>query len=392
MLMGVPVIGISDSGGARIQEGVNALAGYAEVFQRNVNASGVIPQISLILGPCAGGAVYSPAMTDFIFMVKDSSYMFVTGPEVVKTVTGEVITKEQLGGSKTHTSVSGVAHLAFENEIDLLEQTRDFFNFLPLSNGQKPPKVQTSDDKKRLCPNLLDIVPPSPNAPYDMKKIIKTIVDESYFFETMTDYAKNIITGFARMNGRTVAIIANQPCEMAGVLDINSSCKAARFVRFANAFNIPIITLVDVPGFLPGVQQEYGGIIRHGAKLLFAYAEATVPKITIITRKAYGGAYDVMSSKHLRGDANYAWPSAEIAVMGPEGAVQIIHRESKRDKKELEQEYREKFATPLKAAQKGYLDDIISPTETRKRICEDLEVLETKVLENPKKKLSNIPL
>lgn len=392
MLMGVPVIGISDSGGARIQEGVNALAGYAEVFQRNVNASGVIPQLSLILGPCAGGAVYSPAMTDFIFMVKETSYMFVTGPDVVKTVTGENVTKEQLGGSKTHTSVSGVAHMAFENEIELLEQTREFFNLLPLSNTQKVPKIETSDDKNRLCHNLQDIIPSNPNSPYDMKKIIKTIVDEGFFFESMPDYAKNIITGFARMDGRTVAIIANQPCEMAGVLDINSSCKAARFVRFANAFNIPIITLVDVPGFLPGVQQEYGGIIRHGAKLLFAYAEATVPKITIITRKAYGGAYDVMSSKHLRGDSNYSWPSAEIAVMGPEGAVQIIHRGSKRDKKELEQEYREKFASPLKAAQKGYLDDIISPKETRKRIIEDLEILQTKTLENPKKKLSNIPL
>jgi propionyl-CoA carboxylase beta chain len=392
LIMGVPVIGISDSGGARIQEGVNALAGYAEVFQRNVNASGVIPQISLILGPCAGGAVYSPAMTDFIFMVKDTSYMFVTGPEVVKAVTNENVTKEELGGSKTHTSVSGVAHIAFENEIDCLERTREFFNFLPLSNKEKPPRIITHDPKDRLCPNLNDIIPPNPNSPYDMKRIITTIVDENDFFEIMPDYAKNIICGYARMEGRTVAIIANQPQEMAGVLDINSSTKAARFVRFANAFNIPILTFVDVPGFLPGTQQEYGGIIRHGAKLLFAYAEATVPKITVITRKAYGGAYDVMSSKHLRGDCNYAWPSAEIAVMGPEGAVKIIHRSSTRDPKELEQEYREKFATPLRAAQRGFIDDIISPKETRKRICQDLELLQTKILENPVKKLANIPL
>lgn len=392
--VGVPVIGISDSGGARIQEGVEALAGYAEVFQRNVNASGVIPQISLIMGPCAGGAVYSPAITDFIFMVKNTSYMFVTGPDVVKTVTGEQVTMEQLGGSDRHTTTSGVAHLAFEDEIACLQRTRDFFNFLPLNSREetRQPRIVTYDSRDRRVESLNYIVPPQPNNPYDMHTIVRKIVDENNFFEIMPEWAKSIIVGFGRMEGKTVAIIANQPQEMAGVLDIDSSIKAARFVRFANAFRIPILTFVDVPGFLPGTQQEYGGIIRNGAKLLFAYAEATVPKVTVITRKAYGGAYDVMSSKHLRGDYCYAWPTAEIAVMGPEGAVKIIHRGSTKDPKVLEQEYRERFATPLRAAERGFLEDIIEPATTRRRICEDLEVLKTKKLENPPKKLSNIPL
>lgn len=393
MQVGAPVIGINDSGGARIQEGVGSLAGYAEVFQRNVNASGVVPQISLIMGPCAGGAVYSPAMTDFIFMVKNTSHMFVTGPDVLKTVTREEVTMNELGGSETHTQKSGVAHLAFENDLHCLKRTREFLNFLPLSNREKPPVIENADPRTRSDEALNFMVPPDPNTPYDMKNIIRPIVDEANFFELMPDYAKNIITGFARMNGQTVAIIANQPCELAGVLDIDSSVKAARFVRFANAFNIPILTFVDVPGFLPGTKQEYGGIIRHGAKLLFAYAEATVPKITIITRKAYGGAYDVMSSKHLRGDYNYAWPTAEIAVMGKEGAVKILKNSMGPGTiQEKEQEYAEKFATPFRAAERGFLDDVIMPSSTRQRICEDLDILRTKELTNPAKKLSNIPL
>eukprot|EP00818_Percolomonas_sp_WS_P000966 CAMPEP_0117439974 /NCGR_PEP_ID=MMETSP0759-20121206/2837_1 /TAXON_ID=63605 /ORGANISM="Percolomonas cosmopolitus, Strain WS" /LENGTH=555 /DNA_ID=CAMNT_0005231697 /DNA_START=9 /DNA_END=1676 /DNA_ORIENTATION=+ len=391
--VGAPVIGLNDSGGARIQEGVDSLAGYAEIFQRNVNASGLVPQISLIMGNCAGGAVYSPAMTDFIFMVKNTSYMYVTGPEVLKTVTREEIDHEGLGGSKVHTRTSGVAHYEFENEIDALKRTREFISFLPQNNNEMPPKTETSDPIDRKDAILNDIIPSSSTAPYDMKDIINLIVDERDFFEIQPDYAKNILTGFGRFGGRPVAIIANQPNELAGCLDVNSSVKAARFVRFANAFNIPILTLVDVPGFLPGVNQEHSGIIRHGAKLLFAYAEATVPKITIITRKAYGGAYDVMSSKHLRGDLNYAWPQSEIAVMGPEGAVQILGRNmGEGTTKEKEDAYRAKFASPLQAASRGFIDDVIMPVDTRRLIIEGLELLENKHLENPPKKISNIPL
>lgn len=393
MRMGAPLVGINDSGGARIQEGVAALGGYAEIFQRNVSASGVIPQVSLIMGPCAGGAVYSPAITDFIFMTKDTSYMFVTGPDVVKSVTNEDVTKEQLGGAVTHNSKSGVAHYAFENEIDMLKQTREFLSFLPQNNKQTVPTIKTTDSRYRVNENLDFIVPTDPNTPYDMKDIIKTLVDEANFFEIQPDFAKNIICGFGRFEGESVAIIANQPCELAGVLDINSSIKAGRFVRFANAFNIPILTLVDVPGFLPGTQQEYGGIIRNGAKLLFAYCECTVPKITVITRKAYGGAYCVLASKHLRGDTNYAWPTAEIAVMGPDGAIKVLFKDSSaEEKKKREDEYRLKFASPIRAAQKGFIDDILLPRNTRRRICEDLQVLKTKQLENPWKKLGNIPL
>jgi propionyl-CoA carboxylase beta chain len=393
MRMGCPVIGINDSGGARIQEGVNALAGYAEIFQRNVLASGVVPQISLIMGPCAGGAVYSPAMTDFIFMVKETSYMFVTGPDVVKTVTNEDVTKEELGGANTHLTKSGVCHKAFENDIEMLKAVRDFMTYMPQNNKEKAPFVETSDPVDREIPQLDNIVPTDPNTPYDMKDIISCLVDEQTFFEIQEEYAKNIITGFARFGGETVAIIANQPQELAGCLDINCSVKAARFVRFANAFNIPILTLVDVPGFLPGTFQENGGIIRHGAKLLFAYCEATVPKITVITRKAYGGAYCVLAPKHLRGDTNYAWPTAEIAVMGPEGAIKVLYKaKSVEEQKVLEAEYRNKFATPLRAAQKGYLDDIILPRTTRKRIIQDLQLLRSKKLENPEKKLATIPI
>lgn len=355
--VGAPVIGINDSGGARIQEGVASLAGYAEVFQRNVDASGVIPQISLVMGPCAGGAVYSPAMTDFIFMVRDTSYMFVTGPDVVKTVTKEDVTHEELGGADTHNSISGVAHGAFDNDVELLKIMREFINFLPLNNLTKAPRISTSDSRDREDIFLDGIIPPDPNSPYDMKQIIRSIVDENNFFEIMPNFAKNIVTGFARMEGGTVCIIANQPTELAGALDIDSSVKAARMVRFANAFNIPILTFVDVPGFMPGTKQEYGGIIRHGAKLLFAYAEATVPKVTVITRKAYGGAYDVMSSKHLRGDYNFAWPTAEIAVMGAEGAVKIL-KTGEGTEKERADEYRLKFATPLLAAERGFLDGV----------------------------------
>ncbi len=395
MKVGAPVIGISDSGGARIQEGVASLGGYAEVFQRNVMASGVVPQISLIMGPCAGGAVYSPAITDFIFMVEDSSYMFVTGPEVVKTVTHESVTAEDLGGAATHTSRSGVADLAFENDIEALMMTRRFFNFLPSNNKEGPPRRHTADAQARAESSLDTLVPDNPNQPYDMKELITKLVDEEDFFELQPDYAKNIITGFARMEGKTVGIVANQPMVLAGCLDINSSIKGGRFVRFCDAFNIPIVTLVDVPGFMPGTAQEYGGIIRHGAKLLYAYAECTVPKITVITRKAYGGAYDVMASKHLRGDVNLAWPSAEIAVMGPKGAVEIIFREEAKDPEKLEQrteEYRTKFANPFVASRRGYIDDVISPRDTRQRICRSLAMLAEKDLINPWKKHGNIPL
>ena len=395
MKVGAPVIGLNDSGGARIQEGVASLAGYADVFQRNVLSSGVVPQISLIMGPCAGGAVYSPAMTDFIFMVKDSSYMFVTGPDVVKTVTHEEVTAEDLGGAVTHTGKSGVADLAFENDVEALIQLRRFVDFLPASNRQKPPILPTADPFDRAEPSLDTLVPANPNQPYDMKELIVKVLDEGDFFELQPDYAKNIVTGFGRMEGATVGIIANQPMVLAGCLDIDSARKAARFVRFCDCFNIPILTFVDVPGFLPGTAQEYGGIIKHGAKLLFAYAEATVPKVTVITRKAYGGAYDVMSSKHLRGDLNYAWPSAEIAVMGPQGAVEIIFREDIGDADKIErrtQEYREKFANPFVAGSLGFIDDVITPRNTRRRICRALRMLRNKQLENPWKKHSNIPL
>ncbi|GBD44434.1 Propionyl-CoA carboxylase beta chain [bacterium HR40] len=395
MRVGAPVIGINDSGGARIQEGVASLAGYAEVFQRNVLASGVIPQISLVMGPCAGGAVYSPAMTDFIFMVRDSSYMFVTGPDVVRTVTNEVVTHEELGGAATHTQRSGVADLAFDNDVQALHEVRRFFDFLPLHNRSGPPERPSYDDPERECPALDRLVPSNPNKPYDMMEVILEVVDEGDFFELQKDYAKNIIVGFGRIEGRTVGVVANQPMVLAGCLDIAASVKAARFVRFCDCFNIPILTFVDVPGFLPGTAQEYGGIIKHGAKLLFAYAEATVPKVTVITRKAYGGAYDVMSSKHLRGDVNYAWPTAEIAVMGPKGAVEIIFRSEKDDPERLaarEQEYRERFANPFVAARRGFVDDIIMPRGTRRRIVHSLRWLRTKRLENPWKKHDNIPL
>ncbi|XP_056152001.1 propionyl-CoA carboxylase beta chain, mitochondrial [Lampris incognitus] len=391
MMVGAPVIGLNDSGGARIQEGVESLAGYADIFLRNVMASGVVPQISLIMGPCAGGAVYSPALTDFTFMVKDTSYLFITGPDVVKSVTNEDVTQEELGGAKTHTAVSGVAHHAFENDVDALLNLRDFFNFLPLSNLDPAPVTECHDPSDRLVPGLDTIVPVESTKAYDMLDIIQGIADEGDFFEIMPAYAKNIVVGFARMNGRTVGIVGNQPKVASGCLDINSSVKGARFVRFCDAFNIPIITFVDVPGFLPGTAQEYGGIIRHGAKLLFAFAEATVPKITIITRKAYGGAYDVMSSKHLRGDVNYAWPTAEVAVMGAKGAVQIIFR-GKNNQAEAEAEYVDKFANPFPAAVRGFVDDIIKPSTTRKRICRDLEVLTSKKQVNPWKKHANIPL
>ncbi|MFQ5784088.1 MAG: acyl-CoA carboxylase subunit beta [Alphaproteobacteria bacterium] len=393
--VGAPVIGLNDSGGARIQEGIDSLAGYAEVFQRNVLASGVVPQISLVMGPCAGGAVYSPAMTDFIFMVKDTSYMFVTGPDVVKTVTHEQVTHDELGGAVTHTSKSGIADLAFENDVEALALTRRFVDFLPPSNREPPAVRPTADPCDRAEPSLDTLVPPDPHKPYDMKELIEKIADEGDFFELQPDYAKNIIIGFARMEGATVGIVANQPMVLAGCLDIDSSRKGARFVRFCDCFNIPIVTFVDVPGFLPGTAQEYGGIIKHGAKLLFAFAEATVPKVTVITRKAYGGAYDVMSSKHLRGDLNYAWPSAEIAVMGPKGAVEIIFRADLGDETRIEaraEEYRAKFANPFIAGSRGFIDDVIMPRNTRRRICRGLAMLKSKRLKNPWKKHSNIPL
>ncbi|WP_153115943.1 acyl-CoA carboxylase subunit beta [Rhodocyclus tenuis] len=393
--VGAPVIGLNDSGGARIQEGVASLGGYADVFQRNVMASGVIPQISMIMGPCAGGAVYSPAMTDFIFMVKDSSYMFVTGPEVVKTVTHEEVTAEELGGAVTHNTKSGVADLAFENDVEALNMLRRLMNYLPANNREKPPVEKTNDPADRLDFSLDTLVPDNANKPYDMKELIIKMVDDCNFFELQPDYAKNIIIGFARMDGNPVGIVANQPLVLAGCLDIKSSIKAARFVRFCDAFNIPVVTLVDVPGFMPGTAQEYGGIIKHGAKLLYAYAECTVPKVTLITRKAYGGAYDVMSSKHLRGDVNFAWPSAEIAVMGPKGAVEIIFREEKNDPAKLagrEAEYKAKFANPFVAGARGFIDDVIMPNETRKRICRSLAMLRDKKLENPWRKHGNIPL
>uniref|UniRef100_A0A2K6G558 Propionyl-CoA carboxylase beta chain, mitochondrial n=1 Tax=Propithecus coquereli TaxID=379532 RepID=A0A2K6G558_PROCO len=371
--VGAPVIGLNDSGGARIQEGVESLAGYADIFLRNVTASGVIPQISLIMGPCAGGAVYSPALTDFTFMVKDTSYLFITGPDVVKSVTNEDVTQEELGGAKTHTTMSGVAHRAFENDVDALCNLREFFNYLPLSS-QDPAPIRECHDPR--CVEATEST---------------TVVDEREFFEIMPNYAKNIVVGFARMNGRTVGIVGNQPKVASGCLDINSSVKGARFVRFCDAFNIPLITFVDVPGFLPGTAQEYGGIIRHGAKLLYAFAEATVPKVTVITRKAYGGAYDVMSSKHLCGDTNYAWPTAEIAVMGAKGAVEIIFK-GHENVEAAQAEYIEKFANPFPAAVRGFVDDIIQPSSTRARICCDLDVLASKKVQRPWRKHANIPL
>ena len=393
MKVGAPVIGLNDSGGARIQEGVASLGGYAEVFQRNVLASGVVPQLSLIMGPCAGGAVYSPAMTDFIFMVKDSSYMFVTGPEVVKTVTNEVVTQEELGGAITHSSKTSVSDLALENDIEALLAARDFFDFLPLNNREEVPERPCADPWDRAEESLDTVIPPSANQPYDMHEVIKKTLDEGDFFEVQPLHAGNIIVGFGRIEGKTVGVVANQPMVLAGVLDINSSKKAARFVRFCDAFNIPIITFVDVPGFLPGTDQEHNGIIKHGAKLLFAYAEATVPKITVITRKAYGGAYDVMASKHLRGDLNYAWPTAEIAVMGAKGAVEIIFRGlSPEGIAEKTKEYEDRFANPFVAASRGYIDEVIYPHSTRKRIALGLRKLRTKSLENPWKKHDNIPL
>ncbi|WND01579.1 acyl-CoA carboxylase subunit beta [Temperatibacter marinus] len=395
MKAGAPCIGINDSGGARIQEGVAALGGYADVFQQNVLASGVIPQISMVMGPCAGGAVYSPAITDFIFMVKDTSYMFVTGPDVVKTVTNEVVTQEELGGAKTHTTKSGVADKAFENDVQALEQLRRLIDFLPLNNRSGVPERPTFDKPDREEISLDNVIPSNPNKPYDMHEVISKVVDEGDFFEIMPDHAANILVGFARMDGKTVGLVANQPMVLAGCLDIDSSKKAARFVRFCDAFSIPIVTFVDVPGFLPGTAQEYGGIIKHGAKLLYAYAEATVPKITVITRKAYGGAYDVMASKHLRGDLNYAWPTAEIAVMGSKGAVEILYRNERDDPEKISErtkEYEDLFANPFVAAQRGYLDDVIMPHGTRRRLIHGLRRLENKQLENPWRKHGNIPL
>lgn len=399
MKMGAPVIGINDSGGARIQEGVNALAGYAEIFQRNILASGVIPQISGIFGPCAGGSVYSPALTDFNIMTRGTSYMFLTGPKVVKTVTGEDVTQEQLGGASIHSTKSGVAHFAVDTEEDGLNLIRHLLNFLPQNNMEEPPLMSCEDPIDRLEDGLNDIIPDDPNKAYDMYEVIGGIIDNGEFLEVHKDYAQNIIVGFARFNGQAVGIVANQPCKMAGVLDINASRKAARFVRFCDAFNIPLVTLVDVPGFLPGTGQEYGGVILHGAKLLYAYGEATVPKVTITLRKSYGGAYCVMSSKHLRGDINYAWPTAEIAVMGPAGAVEIIFakevaasEDPKSTAAEKEAEYKKAFANPYNAARYGYIDDVIEPRNTRFRIIRALQQLQTKKLSNPAKKHDNLPL
>ena len=392
---GAPVIGLNDSGGARIQEGVASLAGYADVFLRNVKASGVVPQISVIMGPCAGGAVYSPAMTDFIFMVEDSSYMFVTGPDVVKTVTNEVVTAEELGGARTHTAKSSVADAAFANDVEALAQTRRLVDFLPLSANEQPPVRPFHDDPARIEASLDTLVPDNPNMPYDMKELIFKIADEGDFFEIQEAYAKNMLTGFIRLEGRTVGVVANQPMVLAGCLDIDSSRKSARFVRFCDAFNIPLLTLVDVPGFLPGTAQEYNGIIKHGAKLLFAYAEATVPKVTVITRKAYGGAYDVMSSKHIGGDVNYAWPTAEIAVMGAKGATEILYRSELDDPDKIAartKEYEDRFANPFVAAEKGFIDEVIMPHSTRRRVSRSFAALEKKHVEMPYRKHDNIPL
>lgn len=402
MKMGAPLIGINDSGGARIQEGVNSLAGYAEIFERNILASGVVPQISAIFGPCAGGAVYSPALTDFTIMTKKNSYMFVTGPKVVKTVTGEIVTEDELGGAMVHGSKSGVSHFIAEDEQEGILLIRKLLSYLPQNNLEEPPLHPCDDPIDRLEGALNEIIPDNPNKPYDVKDVIYLIADNAEFLEVQRYYAPNIVTGFATFNGMPVGIVANQPNYLAGVLDINASRKAARFVRFCDAFNIPIVTLVDVPGFLPGTAQEYGGIIIHGAKLLFAYGEATVPKVTVILRKAYGGAYDVMSSKHLRGDINYAWPNAEIAVMGPKGAIEVLCSKELKDMTdeeakvkfiaERENEYKEKFATPYNAAKYGYIDDVIEPRNTRFRIIKALQSLATKKEVNPPKKHTNIPL
>lgn len=397
--VGAPIIGMNDSGGARIQEGVRSLGGYAEIFLRNTLASGVVPQISAIMGPCAGGAVYSPAITDFIFMVKHSSYMFVTGPNVVKTVTHEEVTYEDLGGAETHATKSGVNHVTCDNDVECLKMIRKLIAYLPSNYLEDPPKIKSQDDPNRIDEQLDDFIPENPNQPYDMHQIIQTIIDKDSFFEIHADYAKNLIVGFARFDGYPVGIVANQPEHLAGVLDIDASVKGARFVRFCDAFNIPIITFEDVPGFLPGTNQEWGGIIKHGAKLLYAFSEATVPKITIIVRKAYGGAYDVMSSKHIRGDVNLAWPSAEIAVMGPKGAAEIIFRKEINNAEDpeavlaqKEKEYREKFANPFMAAELGYIDEVIEPRFTRLRIIQALHMLQNKVDSNPAKKHGNIPL
>ncbi|MCH8240089.1 MAG: acyl-CoA carboxylase subunit beta [Proteobacteria bacterium] len=390
-----PIIGLFDSGGARIQEGVDALGGYGEVFWRNVQASGVIPQISLIMGPCAGGDVYSPAMTDFIFMVRDTSYMFVTGPDVVKTVTNEEVSAEQLGGASIHTTKSSIADGAYENDVETLLQIRRLMDFLPTSNISGVPELPTRDKANRVENSLDTLIPDNPNQPYDIKELIGKVADEGDFFEIQQDFAKNIVTGFGRMEGRTVGFVANQPMVLAGVLDSDASRKGARFVRFCDCFNIPIVTFVDVPGFLPGTAQEYGGLIKHGAKLLYAYSEATVPKVTVITRKAYGGAYDVMASKHIRADVNYAWPSAEIAVMGPKGAVEILYRSELGDKKKIAKrvkDYEERFANPFIAAERGYIDEVILPRNTRLRVARALNMLRSKKVENPWKKHGNMPL
>ena len=395
MQNGVPVIGISDSGGARIQEGVASLAGYSEVFWRNAQASGAIPQISVIMGPSAGGAVYSPAMTDFIFMVRDSSYMFVTGPDVVKTVTNEIVTAEELGGAETHTKKSSVADGAYDNDIEALLDIRRFYGYLPLNAEVKAPNQSTPDPTDRDDPSLDSLVPENPNQPYDMHEVIRKLADEGDFFEIQADHAGNLITGFMRLNGDVIGVVANQPMVLAGCLDINASRKGARFVRFCDAFNIPILTLEDVPGFLPGTAQEYGGIIKHGAKLLFAYAQATVPLVTVITRKAYGGAYCVMAPKHLRADVNYAWPTAQIAVMGAKGATEILHRADLGDPDKIEKhtaDYEERFANPFIAAQRGFVDEVINPRNTRRRIARSFELLKNKKVAQPFKKHDNIPL
>ncbi|WP_340302621.1 acyl-CoA carboxylase subunit beta [Roseobacter sp. HKCCD7870] len=395
MQNGAPVIGMNDSGGARIQEGVASLAAYGEIFQRNIEASGVIPQISLVMGPCAGGAVYSPAMTDFIFMVKDSSYMFVTGPDVVKTVTNEVVTAEELGGASTHTKKSSVADAAFEDDVQAISEVRRLIDFLPLSNREKPPVRPFYDTPNRIEESLDTLVPDNPNTPYDMKELIEKVADEGDFYEIQENFAKNIITGFIRLEGQTVGVVANQPMVLAGVLDIDSSRKAARFVRFCDCFEIPILTLVDVPGFLPGTKQEYDGVIKHGAKLLFAYGEATVPKVTVITRKAYGGAYVVMASKHLRADVNYAWPTSEVAVMGAKGATEILYRSELGDAAKIAQrtkDYEDRFANPFVAAERGFIDEVIQPQSTRKRVCKAFAMLRSKKRSMPWKKHDNIPL
>jgi propionyl-CoA carboxylase beta chain len=399
MKTGAPIIGLNDSGGARIQEGVVSLAGYADIFLRNTLASGVVPQISAIMGPCAGGAVYSPAITDFVFMVKNTSYMFVTGPDVIKAVTHEEVSFEELGGAATHSSTSGVAHFAAETEEECLALVRELLTFLPQNNAEDPPVRVSLDPPDRVDEELQAVVPDQPNKPYDIKDIVGTVLDDRYFFEVQADFAPNLVIGFGRLNGRPVGVVANQPAHLAGCLDINASVKGARFVRFCDCFNIPLVTFEDVPGFLPGTAQEYGGIIKHGAKLLYAYCEATVPKLTVITRKAYGGAYCVMSSKHIRGDANFAYPTAEIAVMGPDAAVNILYRrdmEAAGDpaavREEKIREYREKFATPYAAAERGYIDEVIEPKDTRRKLIQALEVLHTKRDSNPPRKHGNIPL